>query len=110
MRTLTLALTLSLLSTASFAAEPADPVKEVMKITEDNWNSNDSDWKFIFDPEPLARMFSKRFQAGSTPQPSGETMPRPVTTTRLIDWHSGRWPSEPPRACAPGKPCAVAEA
>lgn len=63
MRTLTLALTLSLLSTASFAAEPADPVKEVMKITEDNWNSNDSDWKFIFDPEPLARLFSKRFQA-----------------------------------------------
>src|ERR1700710_604115 len=25
-----------------------------------------------------------RFQVGSTPQPSGETMPRPVTTTRLI--------------------------
>src|SRR5882762_8931979 len=25
-----------------------------------------------------------RFQVGSTPQPSGDTMPRPVTTTRLI--------------------------
>src|SRR5690242_6529745 len=25
-----------------------------------------------------------RFQVGSMPQPSGETMPRPVTTTRLI--------------------------
>src|SRR6266481_9679823 len=25
-----------------------------------------------------------RFQVGSTPQPSGDTMPRPVTTTRLM--------------------------
>src|SRR3978361_2055988 len=25
-----------------------------------------------------------RFHVGSTPQPSGDTMPRPVTTTRLI--------------------------
>src|SRR3954452_20597197 len=32
-------------------------------------------------PLSLARM---RFQVGSTPQPSGDTMPRPVTTTRLI--------------------------
>src|ERR1700692_3505503 len=32
-------------------------------------------------PLSLLRM---RFQVGSTPQPSGETMPRPVTTTRLI--------------------------
>ncbi|SFB42898.1 hypothetical protein SAMN03159496_03640 [Rhizobium sp. NFR07] len=63
MRSLLLALTLSLLSTVSLAAEAADPVKEVMKITEDNWKSNDSDWKFIFDADPLARLFSKRFQA-----------------------------------------------
>src|SRR5579872_1516878 len=28
--------------------------------------------------------FRIRFQVGSMPQPSGETMPRPVTTTRLI--------------------------
>src|SRR5581483_8739805 len=27
----------------------------------------------------------RRFQVGSMPQPSGETMPRPVTTTRLIE-------------------------
>src|SRR6195952_4330102 len=32
-------------------------------------------------PLSLLRM---RFQASSTPQPSGDTMPRPVTTTRLI--------------------------
>src|SRR5579864_1382366 len=32
-------------------------------------------------PLSLLRM---RFQVGSMPQPSGDTMPRPVTTTRLI--------------------------
>src|SRR3954453_16496499 len=32
-------------------------------------------------PLSLLRM---RVQLGSTPQPSGDTMPRPVTTTRLI--------------------------
>src|SRR6202142_2825990 len=32
-------------------------------------------------PLSLLRM---RFQVGSTPQPSGDTMPRPVTTTRLM--------------------------
>ncbi len=76
MRTLPLALALSFLSTVSLAADPADPVKEVMKITEDNWNSNDSDWKFIFDPEPLARLFSKRFQtayADAAKHPAYET-------------------------------------
>lgn len=76
MRTLPLALALSFLSTVSIAADPADPVKEVMKVTEDNWNSNDSDWKFIFDPEPLARLFSKRFQtayADAAKHPAYET-------------------------------------
>src|SRR4051794_2783093 len=37
-------------------------------------------WIFLA-PLSLARM---RFQVGSTPQPSGDTMPSPVTTTRLI--------------------------
>jgi len=36
----------------------------------------------IFLAPPLA--VGMRFQVGSTPQPSGDTMPRPVTTTRLI--------------------------
>jgi hypothetical protein len=69
MRTLPLALAFSLLSTASLlstvsmAADVPVPVTEVMKITEDNWNSADSDWKFIFDADPLARLFSKRFQS-----------------------------------------------
>lgn len=76
MRTLPLALALSLFSTVSLAADIADPVKEVMKITEDNWNSNDSDWKFILDPDPLARLFSTRFQtvyADAAKHPAYET-------------------------------------
>jgi len=76
MRTLPLALALSFLSTVSVAAEPVDPVKEVMKVTEENWNSNDSDWKFIFDPDPLARLFSQRFQtayADAAKHPAYET-------------------------------------
>src|ERR1700737_108439 len=38
--------------------------------------------------------FRMRFQVGSTPQPSGDTMPRPVTTTRLISNTPARssWP------------------
>ena len=63
MRNLPLVIALSLMPTLAVAADPLGPVNEVMKITESNWNSNDSDWKFIFDAEPLARLFSKRFQA-----------------------------------------------
>ena len=36
-----------------------------------------------------------RFQVGSTPQPSGDTMPRPVTTTRLISENSASKASRP---------------
>ncbi|AYD00885.1 hypothetical protein [Neorhizobium sp. NCHU2750] len=63
MRTLPLALAFSLLSTITMAADVPAPVKEVMKTTEDNWTSADSDFKFIFDPDPLARLFSKNFQS-----------------------------------------------
>ncbi|MGK9054288.1 hypothetical protein [Xaviernesmea oryzae] len=63
MRTLPLAIAFSLLSTFAAAADATDPVRQVMKITEDNWNTVDSEWKYIFDPDPLARLFSKRFQA-----------------------------------------------
>jgi hypothetical protein len=63
MRTALLALSLSLVCAAAAAAEPTDPVNEVMKVTQDNWNTVDSDWKYIFDPDPLARLFSKKFQA-----------------------------------------------
>ncbi|UIY30791.1 hypothetical protein LZK73_10400 [Neorhizobium galegae] len=62
MRTLPLALAFSLISTFAAAADVTDPVKEVMKITEDNWNTVDSEWKYIFDADPLSRLFSKKFQ------------------------------------------------
>src|SRR3984893_15385938 len=43
--------------------------------------SDTSNVSIVLAPLSLLRM---RFQVGSTPQPSGDTMPRPVTTTRLI--------------------------
>ncbi|MFB9952134.1 hypothetical protein ACFFP0_25085 [Rhizobium puerariae] len=63
MRTMPLAIAFSLISTFAVAADATDPVKEVMKVTEDNWNTVDSEWKYIFDADPLARLFSKKFQA-----------------------------------------------
>jgi len=63
MRTLSLALLFSVAATVSQAADATDPVKEVMRITSENWKTAESDWKFIFDAEPLAKLFSKRFQA-----------------------------------------------
>lgn len=64
MRTLPLALALSLsCCLPAAAADPTEPVKEVMKITEDNWNTVDSEWKYVFDADPLKRLFSSRFQA-----------------------------------------------
>ncbi|WP_377296173.1 hypothetical protein [Rhizobium sp. SGZ-381] len=45
------------------AADVAEPVRQVMAITKTNWESVDAGWKFIFDPDPLAKLFSKRFQA-----------------------------------------------
>lgn len=64
MRILPLLTVALLLADTAFAADPTEPVKAVMKTTEDNWNSADSDWKYIFDPQPLALLFSKKFQAG----------------------------------------------
>src|SRR6266481_2776927 len=43
--------------------------------------SETSNVSIFLAPLSLLRM---RFQVGSTPHPSGDTMPRPVTTTRLI--------------------------
>src|SRR5260370_14133906 len=43
--------------------------------------SETSNVSIFLAPPSLLRM---RFQVGSIPQPSGDTMPRPVTTTRLI--------------------------
>ncbi|RWX75658.1 hypothetical protein EPK99_18370 [Neorhizobium lilium] len=62
MRTALIALSLSLIGSAAAAADPTDPVKEVLKDTQDNWNTVDSDGKYIFDPDPLSRLYSKKFQ------------------------------------------------
>lgn len=63
MRTTPLAALFCLFASVSVAADNADPVREVMAITEANWNTVDSDWKYIFDADPLSRLFSKEFQA-----------------------------------------------
>ncbi|KGD94321.1 MULTISPECIES: hypothetical protein [Rhizobium/Agrobacterium group] len=76
MRTLPLAIVFSLTSTFAMATDAADPIKEVMKVTEDNWNTVDSEWKYIFDPDPLARLFSRKFQgayAEAAKHPAYET-------------------------------------
>src|SRR5712671_3151638 len=52
-------------------------IKQAIRLV----RSETSNVSIFLAPLSLLRI---RFQVGSTPQPSGETMPRPVTTTRLI--------------------------
>lgn len=63
MRNVILAAALSLVAGLASAAEPVDPVREVMDITVSNWGSAESEWRYIFDEEPLQRLFSQRFRA-----------------------------------------------
>jgi hypothetical protein len=63
MRTAPLALLILALAGPAGAADVTDPVRKVMDITETNWKSVDTGWKFIFDADPLSKLFSKRFQA-----------------------------------------------
>lgn len=62
MRSLPLALWFSALSTLASAADVTDPVKQVIDMTKFNWESVDADWKYIFDADPLSKLYSKRFQ------------------------------------------------
>jgi len=58
------------------AGDAADPVREVMGITERNWASTDGEWAYLFDPEPLDRLFSRQFQAAyveASKRPAYET-------------------------------------
>ena len=59
---------------------------------------------------PLSPLRS-RFQVGSTPQPSGDTMPRPVTTTRLISSTPARriaaLTSKPADRCDTARPASI---
>jgi len=63
MRTTFFALSFLLLAGAASAADPLDPVKDVMKVTQENWANVDTEGKYLFDPEPLGRLYSKKFQA-----------------------------------------------
>lgn len=62
MRSLPLALCFTALATIAHAADITDPVKQVVDMTKFNWESVDAEWKYIFDKEPLAKLYSKRFQ------------------------------------------------
>ena len=58
------------------AADATDPVRAVMDITVRNWESADSEWSYIFAPEPLGRLFSPRFQSAylqASKRPAYET-------------------------------------
>jgi hypothetical protein len=68
MRTAPLALFFAALTTAAsatvaLAADVTEPVRQVMDMTKTNWESVDAGWKYIFEPDPLSKLFSKRFQA-----------------------------------------------
>lgn len=62
MRMLPIVLLASGLATNVFAADVTDPVKQVMDMTKFNWESVDQEWKYIFDKDPLSKLYSKRFQ------------------------------------------------
>lgn len=62
MRMLSLALLASVFTTAVFAADVTEPVRQVMDMTKFNWEGVDQEWKYIFDKEPLGKLYSKRFQ------------------------------------------------
>src|SRR5260370_1360294 len=66
--------------------------------------SETSNVSTFFAPLSLLRI---RFQVGSTPQPSGDTMPRPVTTTRLISGTPAHDSRPPPRDRTPSRPPAA---
>ncbi|MCF6370742.1 hypothetical protein [Rhizobium halophilum] len=76
MRIITLAATISLAASTAFAADATDPVKEVMDVTLRNWSSVESQWSYIFDPQPLQQLFSRTFQAAyaeASKRPAYET-------------------------------------
>lgn len=62
MRILPLTLLASFFATGALAADVTEPVKQIMDMTKFNWESVDQEWKYIFDKEPLGKLYSKRFQ------------------------------------------------
>lgn len=76
MRILFISVAFSLLTSVAMAAEPTDPVRRVMDVTVANWGNAESEWSYIFDPEPLQQLFSRQFQAAfrdASKRPAYET-------------------------------------
>lgn len=61
MRTFLLTIAAFSISTAAFAADPAEPVRKVMDVTVKNWSGTAEDWKYLFDEDMLTSLFSKGF-------------------------------------------------
>ena len=59
MRKILLASACIAIARTAFAADATDPVREVMAITERNWSNTDGEWVYLFNPEPLGRLFSR---------------------------------------------------
>lgn len=55
-------LAILVLSAPAFAAEPTEPVREVMAVTENNWAEGASDYEPLFSDKRLSRLFSADFQ------------------------------------------------
>ncbi|MDS7597339.1 hypothetical protein [Agrobacterium tumefaciens] len=63
MRTTFIATAAIFMSSSAFAASPTEPVQKIMDITVKNWSGEAEDWKYIFDEDMLAGLFSKEFVA-----------------------------------------------
>ncbi|MGW9231026.1 hypothetical protein ACWGPT_09185 [Pseudorhizobium sp. NPDC055634] len=76
MRKILLATACLLIASPVSAGDATDPVREVMDITARNWSSSEGEWIYLFDPEPLGRLFSRSFQAAyaeASKRPAYET-------------------------------------
>lgn len=49
-------------ATPAAAAEPADPVAEIMAVTENNWAGGPADYEEVFSDDRLSRLFTTEFQ------------------------------------------------
>ena len=66
-----------ILAASTVSADDATgPVRTVMDITVRNWGNADSEWSYVFAPEPLERLFSLRFRSAylqASKRPAYET-------------------------------------
>ncbi|WP_180898224.1 hypothetical protein [Martelella soudanensis] len=55
-------LTILVFATPALADEPAQPVREVMAVTENNWAAGSAQYEALFSEDRLSRLFSADFQ------------------------------------------------